>query len=100
MPPGGKNFTQEFALQRKKFRPWAILILLTVLALGVVLPLLFSVLTFSPTFFKTYITIGSVVLLFAIPSAIKYSKCPNCKKFMGRTISKFCPTCGAQIQNL
>lgn len=96
MPLLKKDFTQEFAQQRKAFRHWALLILLTIIALGVVLPLLFSFLTLSLTFLKTYLTICVILLLFSFPAAIKYSKCPHCKKFMGRTVSKFCPNCGVQ----
>lgn len=93
-----KDFTKEFTAQKLKLRPWAILILATIVALVLVLPVLFVTLSFGMIFFTSYIALCIVVLLFSIPSVIKASRCPNCKKYLGRDISKLCPMCGVQIQ--
>ena len=92
-----QDFSEEFIAQRVKMRPWAILIALVFLAIIVVLPLLFFTIGLSTTFFTIYVTVSAALLIIALPSVIKLSRCPSCKKYMGRDISKFCPVCGVKI---
>ncbi len=93
-----KDFTKEFSNQKTNFRPWGILLLVSVLALLVVLPILFFVLKLVQAFLIIYILVFVILLILTLPKVIKLSKCPSCKKYMGRDVSKFCPVCGVQIQ--
>ena len=98
MPNSKENFTKQFAEQKTKFRPWAVLLLIDTVALTIILPILFFTIKLNKTFITAYITIFAVLIVVALPQVIKVSRCPNCKKYMGRDISKFCPVCGVQIQ--
>lgn len=93
-----KDFTKEFEIRRKRFLPWAILILISVLGIIIILPILYATSDLDIKSLGIYGTIFAILLMLAINKVIQYSKCPNCKKYMGRDISKFCPICGVQIQ--
>lgn len=94
-----KDFTQEFSAQKAKLRPWAILALVAVCAVLVVLPVLFGSLNLSREFVTIYWVVCAILLLSVIPAFIRASKCPNCRKFMGKKVSKNCSLCGVKIQN-
>lgn len=98
MSQSKKDFTDKFAAQKAKLRPWAILVIVTIIAIIIVLPIMFFTSALDSTFLMVYITVCAIALLSAIPSFITLSRCPNCKKYMGRDISKHCPVCGVRIQ--
>lgn len=93
-----KDFTSEFQLQLKKLRPWSFLI--------VALFLLFLLATLIIFIFELEILylqiISGIILTSFIPLLflfVKYLRCPNCKKFMGRNVGNFCPLCGVKIRS-
>ncbi|MBN2570638.1 MAG: hypothetical protein JXA68_00805 [Ignavibacteriales bacterium] len=93
-----KDFFSEFQQQLKKLRPWSFLMLFLFVAF-----LIFSILIFTFELDPIYLQIlgGSILIIF-IPLLfiyIKYSRCPNCKKFMGRDVGNFCPICGVKIRS-
>ncbi len=94
-----QNFIKEFSEQRKRFRPWAILVILCTLAIIVVVPILFFLIEITQQFIAVYFTIVIIPLVFGFYKTVQFTKCPSCKKYMGRDILKFCPICGVQIQN-
>ncbi len=98
MTDSTKDFTKEFALQRAKFKPWAILMIVCVLAIIVVLPILYFVIEFKETFLWIYLAAVLAPLSFTFYKTVQFARCPSCKKYMGRDISKFCSICGVQIQ--
>jgi len=93
-----KDFSEEYSKQRAKFFPYAIVITIVLCVTVIILPILFFAFNVGKTFLTVFLTACSIVLLVCIPSWIRASTCPNCKKFMGRTPAKFCPICGVQIQ--
>lgn len=92
------DFTKQYKKQREKFRPWAIFMLVIMTALTIILPILAITIQIDKSFVMTYVAICVGLLILTVPSLIKASKCPNCKKYMGRDLSRFCPVCGVQIQ--
>ncbi len=91
------NFTQAFSEQKTKLRPYAITASIATLAIIIGSPILF-LLNARATFLTVHLTIFLVILLACIPSIIKASHCPNCQKYMGKSIGKFCSLCGVQLQ--
>jgi len=92
------DFSKEFSKQRAKFFPYAIALAIMAFAIIIILPILFFIFSLSETFLIAYLIICLGILLVCIPSWLKTSTCPNCKKFMGRDLSKFCPVCGVRIK--
>ena len=93
-----QDFRQEFTTQRKKLRPWAILLLVLITFLLIVTPILFFVIELDKNLFTGYLTIFVILSLFILAKVVKLSKCPSCKKYMGRDIGKSCSNCDVKIQ--
>lgn len=93
-----KDFTKEFSTQRAKFLPYAIITSVTIFGIIIVLPVLFFILEFGKNFLTIYLAVCLGILLICIPSMILFATCPNCHKYMGRDLSKFCPVCGVKIR--
>lgn len=93
-----KDFSTEFQQQLKKLRPWSFVMLFLFLAF-LVLSLLIFTLGIDPLYLQI---LGGIILISFIPLLfiyVKYSRCPSCKKFMGRDVGNFCPLCGVKIRS-
>lgn len=94
-----KDFTEEFNSRRKKFRPLAIVMVLYILIVLMVVPIILAVAgAFTQTSFCAYGLIAFIPGIFFTVKAVKFMRCPNCNKYMGLALPKFCPLCGAHIQ--
>lgn len=92
------EYQKEFEIQRKKFKPYAWIFLLDLVAIIIVLPILFFTMNFDQTFLLIYSLITVIVLIAIMPAWNKYNRCPSCKKHLGRDTGKYCPSCGVQIR--
>jgi len=92
-----KDYTDEFSLQLKGYQPWALVLLgwFIILIIGS-----FAILVLEYTIWLYTFFLIAMLLLF-VPIAfrtISTLRCPACRRFMGRDVSRFCPLCGVQIR--
>ncbi|PLW94981.1 MAG: hypothetical protein C0592_01085 [Marinilabiliales bacterium] len=92
------DYRKEFDQQRKKFKPYAWIFLIDLVAIIIVLPILFFTIEFDQSFLLIYSIITLAVLVAIMPAWNKYNRCPACKKHLGRDTVKHCPSCGVQIR--
>ena len=92
-----QNYILEFTNQKKRFKPfaWAFL---AIVAEVIFLPILLFFLNVEKWIIG--LVVASALFGFVPIGFFWYQslKCPNCKSFMGKTVGKYCPLCGAQIQ--
>lgn len=91
-----KDFSEQYGRTLKAFRPWVISILLWIV-------IFFGGFIYIVTSFDAkYLLVFFVIMcILAIPSGraiLKASRCPSCKRFMGRDVGNFCPICGVRIR--
>ena len=98
MTDSKKDFIKEFSIRRKKFRPWAIFGIIAFLFAIVGAPILYLTWSVFGEIYTVYLTIILLLLIPVIYKMIQFSRCPSCKKYMGRDIGSFCTRCGVQIQ--
>lgn len=98
MKKNNKDFIKEYSDITAKFKPTALLMFVALIGLIVILPILYFTINMDQQFLTIFVGACTIMLIFSIPAWLKVSKCPNCKKFMGREISKHCPNCGVQIK--
>ncbi|MDD3740352.1 MAG: hypothetical protein PHH30_03850 [Bacteroidales bacterium] len=93
-----KDFSDQYREKVKKFKPWGILIFVDFVLIIVGLPFAYFVLSLNSTGILIYLVLCAILLLVCVPFLITTLKCPNCGKFMGRDIGKYCPLCGVKIR--
>ena len=81
------NFIQEFEKQKTRLRPYAIIALITTLAIVIGIPILF-LLNFRRSLLLIYLILCVIILVGCIPAIIKFSQCPDCRKYMGQRYYK------------
>ncbi len=93
-----QDYIKEYDDIKAKYKPTALLSVLALIAVLVVLPILFFTIHITMTILGNFLIVCSIIILVSIPAWWKLSKCPACKKFLGRDIGKHCSSCGVQIQ--
>ncbi|MCP4131340.1 MAG: hypothetical protein GY754_10195 [bacterium] len=91
------DFTVEYGMQLKRFRPWA-LYLVIVLCIFLTGPFILLGLDVEPLTFEIFLMVCFMLLFPAILPVMKAVRCPACGGFMGRSPGSFCPLCAVQIR--
>ncbi|HNQ68420.1 MAG TPA: hypothetical protein PKN32_08580 [Bacteroidales bacterium] len=93
-----KDFSNQYREQVKKFKPWGILIFVDFILIIAGLPFAYFVFNLNSTGIIIYLVFCALLLLVCVPFFINVLKCPNCGKFMGRDVGKYCSQCGVRIR--
>lgn len=91
------DVSEQFEAQIRRFRPWAIALLVLLGVLFVAPIVMFAC---GANIRAIVVAAGGllVAMLLLGRPAIRASTCPACKRFMGREIGSFCPRCGARVR--
>jgi hypothetical protein len=93
-----QDYSEEYKIQLKKGRVWALYTVLIFLLIIIGLPVSFFAFKLDQIGILIYLGVCLLVMIPAIPKIIALSKCPSCKKFMGKNPQTFCPLCGVRIR--
>ncbi len=93
-----ENSVHAFTKQREALRPWAIIMSLGTIAFFGAILLLYVLNMLTQDLFTMLLVLYTLLLLLSIPKVVSLSKCPSCKRYMGRDIATHCPHCKTKIQ--